>query len=81
MNFKTNCTIPHLHYVGLSRATNIEGLHTADLCEGKITVSPDVEKRNGTFTNWCKITIIYMSPIERGRNTVKILLFKCEVLA
>lgn len=30
VNFKTNRAIPHLHYVGLSRVTNIEGLHIAD---------------------------------------------------
>ena len=42
----TNPAILHLHYVGLSRVTNIEaGLHIADLCEDKITVSPDVKKK------------------------------------
>ena len=44
MNFSTKRTIPHIHYVGLSRVTTIEGLYITDLCENKIAVHPDVKK-------------------------------------
>ena len=44
MNFSTKRTIPHIHYVGLSRVTTIEGLYITDLCESKIAAHPDVEK-------------------------------------
>lgn len=44
VNFETKRAIPHIHYVGLSRVTAIEGLHITNLCEDKITVSPAVEK-------------------------------------
>ena len=37
-NFSTRKTIPHIHYVGLSRVTSTEGLHITDLCENKIAV-------------------------------------------
>ena len=44
VNFSTKRTIPHIHYVGLSRVTTIEGLYITDLCENKIAVHPDVKK-------------------------------------
>lgn len=43
VNFNTRRAIPHIHYVGLSRVTTIEGLYIADLCESKIAVSPAVK--------------------------------------
>ena len=43
VNFDTGRAIPHLHYVGLSRVTTIEGLHITNLCESKIAVSPEVQ--------------------------------------
>ena len=42
VNFETRRTIPHIHYVGLSRVTTIDGLFITDLCESKIGVSNDV---------------------------------------
>ena len=44
VNFETKRAIPHIHYVGLSRVTAIEGLHITNMCEDKISVSPAVEK-------------------------------------
>ena len=44
VNFETKRAILHIHYVGLSRVTAIEGLHITNLCEDKISVSPAVEK-------------------------------------
>ena len=45
VNFETRRTIPHIHYVGLSRVTTIEGLHITDLSENKIAVSEDVKMK------------------------------------
>ena len=36
VNFSTKRTIPHIHYVGLSRVTTIEGLYITDLRESEI---------------------------------------------
>ena len=44
MNFNTRRAIPHIHYVGLSRVTTIEGLYITDLCEEKIAVNLHVAK-------------------------------------
>ena len=43
VNFDTRRAIPHIHYVGLSRVTTIEGLYVTELCENKIAVSADVQ--------------------------------------
>ena len=43
VNFDTRRAIPHIHYVGLSRVTTIEGLFITELCENKIAVSADVQ--------------------------------------
>ena len=50
MDFSTRNTIPHIHYVGLSRVTAIEGLYISDLCESKIAVNPDGEIKNNCKT-------------------------------
>ena len=42
VNLETRRAIPHIHYVGLSRVTTINGLFITDLCEDKIAVSNDV---------------------------------------
>ena len=43
VNFNTRRAIPHVHYVGLSRVTTIEGLYITDLCESKIVVNPEIK--------------------------------------
>ena len=43
VNFNTRRAIPHVHYVGLSRVTTIEGLYITDLCESKIVVNLEVK--------------------------------------
>lgn len=43
VNFDTRRSIPHIHYVGLSRETTIDGLYITDPCENKIGVSDDVQ--------------------------------------
>ena len=44
VNFDTKRAISHIHYVGLSRVTTIEGLYITDLCEHKMAVSEEVQK-------------------------------------
>ena len=44
VNFETRRAVPHVHYVGLSRVTTIDGLFITDLYENKIAVSDDVQK-------------------------------------
>ena len=41
VNFSTKKAIPHIHYVGISRVTTLEGLYVTDLTENKITVSSE----------------------------------------
>ena len=44
VNFNTRKANLHTPYLGLSRVTTIESLHTTDLCEHKIAYNSDVEK-------------------------------------
>ena len=57
VNFDTERAIPHIHYVGLSTVTTMEGLHSTDLCESKIAVSPDVH----TEMKWLRnlVSLVY----------------------
>ena len=43
VNLETRRAIPHIHYVGLSRVTTINGLFITDPCEDKIAVSNDIQ--------------------------------------
>lgn len=38
-NFSTKRAIPHIHYVGLSRVTTIEGLYVSNLCDDKFQLA------------------------------------------
>ena len=62
MNFSTRRTIPHIHYVGLSRVTTIEGLYITDLCESKIAVHPDVKKEMERLRTSAKLKLC-ISPL------------------
>ena len=44
MDFRTTKTVPHIHYVELSRVTAIKALHISDLCQSEIAFNPDVRK-------------------------------------
>ena len=59
VNFETRKTIPHIHYVGLSRVTTIEGLHITNLCEA---VSADVKKETERLRTQGKLDLC-ISPI------------------
>ena len=43
-NLITKRTIPHVHYVALSRVTTFEGLYITDLCEDKIAIHSSIDK-------------------------------------
>ena len=62
VNFETKRAILHIHYVGLSRVTAIEGLHITNLCEDKISVSPAVEKEMLRLSGEGKLNLC-LSPI------------------
>ena len=64
VDFSTRKTIPHLHYVGLSRITTvtIEGLHITDLCESKIAVNADVKREMERLRTTAKLKLC-ISPL------------------
>ena len=57
VNFSTKRAIPHIHYVGLSRVTTIEGLHITDLCEEKIAVNQYVKGEMEILRNERKLEL------------------------
>lgn len=74
VNFNTRRAIPHIHYVGLSRVTTIEGLYIADLCESKIAVSPAVKAQMQQLRTEARLKLS-ISPIysyKTDQNTLKI---------
>ena len=64
VNFETKKTIPHIHYVGLSRVTTIEGLFITNLCEEKIGVSEDVQMEMKELRTRRKLNLC-ISPIYK----------------
>ena len=66
VNLETRRAIPHIHYVGLSRVTTLDGLYITDLCEDKIAVNHDVQaemhclRTEGQLS--LSITPIYKAP-------------------
>ena len=74
MNFSTRRTIPHIHYVGLSRVTTIEGLYITDLCESKIAVHADVKKEMERLRTSAKLKLC-ISPLYEIRESLLKLCF------
>ena len=73
VNFNTRRAIPHIHYVGLSRVTTIEGLYITDLCESKIAVNPAVKAQMQHLRTEGRLKLS-VSPIysyETDQNTIK----------
>ena len=62
VNFSTRRTIPHIHYVGLSRVTTIEVLYVTHLSESKIAVHPDVKKEMERLRTSAKLKLC-ISPL------------------
>ena len=74
VNFNTRRAIPHIHYVGLSRVTTIEGLYITDLCESKIAVNPAVKAQMQHLRTEARLKLS-ISPIysyQTDQNTLKI---------
>ena len=65
VNFNTRKANLHTPYLGLSRVTTIESLHTTDLCEHKITYNSDVEKGMERLRNDAKWDL-FVSPVNNA---------------
>ena len=52
-------TIPHIHYVALSRVTTIEWLYITVLCESKISVDPKVVQEMQLLRNEYKLDLCF----------------------
>ena len=71
VNFATKRSIPHIHYVGLSRVTTINGLYVTDLCEDKIMVSSDVLKMS-CLHNERSLQISMSPPPKQTKQSIKL---------
>lgn len=59
VNFQTKRTpSPHIHYVGLSRLTAIDGLYITNPCEDKITVCSEIKERHHKISSHRRQTSI-----------------------
>ena len=72
VNFSTRRTIPHIHYVGLSRVTTIEGLHITDLCESKIGVNSDVKAEMQSLRKEKQLKLSVTPIYQKDKTTFKI---------
>jgi hypothetical protein len=59
VNLDTKRTIPHIHYVALSRVTTIDGLYVTDLCENKIAVDAKVTLEMQELRNERKLELCF----------------------
>ena len=80
VNFDSRKAIPHIHYVGLSRVTTIEGLYITDLCENKIAVSNAVREEMARLRNEGKLSLC-VSPVYKADQISFKLFFECTVFA
>ena len=65
VKFDTRRAIPHIHYVGLSRLTTIEGLYITNLSEDKIAVSDDVRKEMSKLRTEHKLRL-FVTPVYKA---------------
>ena len=72
VNLNTRRTIPHIHYVALSRVTTIEGLYITDLCESKISVDPKVVQEMQLLRNEYKLDLCFTSLYMLANTDLKI---------
>ena len=72
VNFSTKRAIPHVHYVGLSRVTTIEGLHITDLCEEKIAVNQHVKAEMEILRNQRKLELSFTPIYETNQISFKL---------
>ncbi len=72
VNLETRTAIPHIHYVGLSRVTTINGLFITDLCEDKIAVSNDVRTEMQRLRTEGQLPLSIKPIYEAPNNSIKI---------
>ena len=72
VNFSTKKTVPHIHYVGLSRVTTIEGLYITDLNESKIAVHSGVEKEMERLRTTAKLDLCICPLYEISGSLLKV---------
>ena len=72
VNFETKRAIPHIHYVGLSRVTTIDGLYITDLCESKIAVNSDVQTEMHRLRTEGKLSLSVSPIYEAPQASIKI---------
>ena len=72
VDFDTRRAIPHIHYVGLSRVTTIEGLYITNLCEDKIAVSNDVRAEMSKLRTECKLHLCVTPVYKAGKRPFKL---------
>ncbi|XP_078368705.1 ATP-dependent DNA helicase Pif1-like [Oculina patagonica] len=60
VDFDTRKAIPHIHYVGLSRVTTIDGLYITRLCEDKIAVSSHVQTEMKRLRTEAKLDLSFV---------------------
>ena len=73
VNFETRRrAIPHMHYVGLSRVTTIEGLYITQLCEDKIAASSEVEKHMKYLRTEGKLDLCFSPVYNADERAIKV---------
>lgn len=72
VNFSTKRTIPHIHYVGLSRITTIEGLYITDLCKSKIAVNSDVKAEMQSLRKEKQLKLSVTPIYQKDKTTFKV---------
>ena len=72
VSLNTNRTVPHIHYVALSRVTTIEGLYITDLCENKISVDQRVVKEMEMLRTEHKLELCFKPLYMLDHNDLKI---------
>ena len=71
VDFHTKRAIAHIHYVGLSRVTTIDGLYITDLCENKIAVSSDVEAEMKCLRTKAKLDLSFIPFYKMSQSCFK----------
>ena len=72
VNFETRWAVPHVHYVGLSRVTTINGPYITDLCENKIAVSDDVQKEMHRLRTEGQLSLSVISIYKKSQISLKV---------
>lgn len=72
LTLKVEGQFAHMHNVGLSKVTTIEGLHITDLCEAKRAVSFNVQKEMERLRTEGKLILSITSLYETDQLSFKL---------